>query len=123
MSIAYQVIGDADRDLVLVPGFVSHLEIAWLEPGYARFLERLARFSRLIMFDKRGTGLSDRVAASELPTLEERMGVASAAGAGQILVTSTIRDLVGGSGLTFREIGSRSLKGVPGSWLLLEVLC
>ena len=49
--------------------------------------------------------------------------VASAAGAGQILVTSTIRDLVGGSGLTFREIGSRSLKGVPGSWLLLEVLC
>jgi class 3 adenylate cyclase len=72
-SIAYQVAGDGDVDLVFVPGFVSHVELAWEWPHLARFLERLASFSRLILFDKRGTGLSDRVPASELPTLEERM--------------------------------------------------
>ena len=52
-------------------GWVSHLEYFWKEPSFARFLRRLASFSRLILFDKRGTGLSDRVTA--LPTLEERM--------------------------------------------------
>jgi pimeloyl-ACP methyl ester carboxylesterase len=60
-SIAYQVVGDGALDLVVVPGFVSHLEHAWENPAYAHFLERLASFSRLILFDKRGTGLSDRV--------------------------------------------------------------
>ena len=74
VSIAYQVIGDAPRDLVWVPGWVSHVEAAWDEPTMARFFERLATFSRLILFDKRGTGLSDRVPESELPTLEMRMG-------------------------------------------------
>ncbi len=73
VSIAYQVVGDGPRDLVLVPGWVSHLEAAWDEPSLARFFERLASFSRLILFDKRGTGLSDRVPESELPTLETRM--------------------------------------------------
>ena len=62
VSIAYQVIGDGPRDLVWVPGWISHLEAAWEEPTLARFFERLASFSRLILFDKRGTGLSDRVA-------------------------------------------------------------
>jgi pimeloyl-ACP methyl ester carboxylesterase/DNA-binding CsgD family transcriptional regulator len=71
VNLAYQVIGDGPIDLVYVPGWVSHLEYAWEEPGLARFLKRLASFSRLILFDKRGTGLSDRVA--ELPTLEQRM--------------------------------------------------
>ncbi len=74
VSIAYQVIGDGPRDLVWVPGWVSHVEAAWSEPTLARFFERLATFSRLILFDKRGTGLSDRVAESDLPTLETRMG-------------------------------------------------
>lgn len=64
-------IGEGPRDLVFVPGFLSHLELWWEEPLCARFFERLASFSRLILFDKRGTGLSDRV--SELPTLELRM--------------------------------------------------
>ncbi len=73
VSIAYQVVGDGPRDLVWVPGWVSHLEAAWEEPTLARFFEQLASFSRLILFDKRGTGLSDRVALSELPTLETRM--------------------------------------------------
>jgi class 3 adenylate cyclase len=74
VSIAYQVIGDGRRDLVWVPGWVSHVEAAWDEPTMARFFERLATFSRLILFDKRGTGLSDRVPDSALPTLETRMG-------------------------------------------------
>ena len=72
-SIAYQVVGDAALDLVVVPGFVSHLEHAWENTAYAHFLERLASFSRLILFDKRGTGLSDRVPLRQLPDLDERM--------------------------------------------------
>ena len=60
VSIAYQVTGDGPFDLVLVPGFASHLEFDWEEPRHAAFLERLASFSRLIRLDKRGTGLSDR---------------------------------------------------------------
>ncbi|MGH9163102.1 MAG: alpha/beta fold hydrolase [Vicinamibacteraceae bacterium] len=71
VNIAYQVVGDGLFDLVFVMGWVSHLEYFWTEPTFARFLRRLASFSRLILFDKRGTGLSDRVTA--LPTLEQRM--------------------------------------------------
>lgn len=73
VNIAYQVIGDAPLDLVFVMGWVSHMEYFWREPNFARFLLRLASFSRLILFDKRGTGLSDRVPINELPTLEQRM--------------------------------------------------
>jgi pimeloyl-ACP methyl ester carboxylesterase len=69
--IAYQTIGDAGLDLVLLPGAFSHVEHQWEEPSFARFLHRLASFSRLIVLDVRGTGLSDR--ASELPTLEEQI--------------------------------------------------
>ena len=72
-SIAYQVVGNGALDVVLVLGFVSHIENAWEDPDFARFLNRLASFSRLILFDKRGTGLSDRVPVRDLPTLEERM--------------------------------------------------
>jgi class 3 adenylate cyclase len=67
------VLGDGDLDLLWIPGFVSNVELAWEEPLLARYLNRLARFSRLILFDKRGTGLSDRVPRDELPSLEERM--------------------------------------------------
>ena len=73
VNIAYQVVGDAPLDLVFVMGWVSHMEYFWREPSFARFLNRLASFSRLILFDKRGTGLSDRVPIHELPTLEQRM--------------------------------------------------
>jgi class 3 adenylate cyclase len=74
VHIAYQVVGKGPLDLVVVPGWVSHLEVQyWDEPFIARFFERLASFSRLILFDKRGTGLSDRVARTGLPTLEQRM--------------------------------------------------
>jgi pimeloyl-ACP methyl ester carboxylesterase len=71
VSIAYQIVGDGPRDLILVPGWMSNIEVFWDEPAVARFLQRLASFSRLILFDKRGTGLSDRLGT--LPDLETRM--------------------------------------------------
>ena len=71
VNIAYQVTGGGELDLVLVSGFFSHLEIQWEHPELARFLRRLGSFSRLIRFDKRGTGLSDRGVG--LPDLETRM--------------------------------------------------
>jgi class 3 adenylate cyclase len=73
VSIAYQVVGEGPFDLVYVPGWVSNVELMWDEPDYTAFLERLASFSRLIIFDKRGTGLSDPVPLDRLPTLEQRM--------------------------------------------------
>src|ERR1700730_8932438 len=71
VSIAYQVVGDGGMDLVVVPGFVSHVEIAWENPGIVRLVDRLAGFARVIIFDKRGTGMSDPV--QDVPTLEQRM--------------------------------------------------
>jgi class 3 adenylate cyclase len=71
VNIAYQVTGEGPFDLVLVAGFFSHLEIDWEHPDHARFLERLSSFARLIRFDKRGTGLSDRGVG--LPDLQTRM--------------------------------------------------
>ena len=71
--IAYQVLGEGPLDLVLVHGWISHLELLWEQPAAARALRRLASFSRLILFDKRGTGLSDPVPVDQLPTLEQRM--------------------------------------------------
>jgi pimeloyl-ACP methyl ester carboxylesterase len=73
VNIAYQVIGQGPVDLVFVMGWVSNIDEFWTEPSFARFLNRLASFSRLIVFDKRGTGLSDRVDEKNLPTLEQRM--------------------------------------------------
>jgi pimeloyl-ACP methyl ester carboxylesterase len=71
VNIAYQVVGDGPRDLVFVPGWASNIEMFWEEPSVVRFFARLASFTRLILFDKRGTGLSDRV--SDMPNLETRM--------------------------------------------------
>ncbi len=71
VSIAYQVVGEGPRDLVVVPGWLSNVEVFWEEPSAVRFIESLARFSRVILFDKRGTGLSDRV--PDIPGLETRM--------------------------------------------------
>lgn len=71
--IAYQTIGEGPPDLIFVHGWISHIEHMWEEPGLARFLRRLASFSRLVLLDKRGTGLSDPVPLNQLPTPEERM--------------------------------------------------
>ena len=61
VNIAYKVTGEGPFDLVFVPGYVTHLELHWAIPSFAPFLERLSSFSRLIRFDKRGTGMSDGV--------------------------------------------------------------
>jgi pimeloyl-ACP methyl ester carboxylesterase len=71
VHVAYQVVGDGPVDVIIVPGYVSHLEVFWENPGVRGLVERLARFARVIAFDKRGTGMSDPVA--EVPTLEQRM--------------------------------------------------
>ena len=73
VSVAYQVIGDGPRDLLLTTGWVVPMESIWDDSRYASFVERLASFSRVILWDKRGTGFSDRVSATALPTLEQRM--------------------------------------------------
>ena len=73
VNIAYEVVGSGPVDLIFVMGWVSHLEYFWNEPSFATFLNRLASISRLILFDKRGTGLSDSVPVSQLPTLEQRL--------------------------------------------------
>jgi pimeloyl-ACP methyl ester carboxylesterase len=70
--IAYQVFGEGDTDLMIIPGFTSNVEIVWEQPRYERWLRRMASFCRVILIDKRGTGLPDRVSNDNLPTLEER---------------------------------------------------
>ena len=71
LSIAYQVVGDGPIDLVHIPGIVSHVDLAWENPGYRRFMDRLSSFARVIVYDKRGMGLSDPVA--QPPSVEERI--------------------------------------------------
>ena len=71
MHVAYQVLGAGPIGLVVVPGFTSHLEVIWEHPLMAGFYRRLASFARVVVFDKRGTGMSDPVSGA--PTLEERM--------------------------------------------------
>jgi class 3 adenylate cyclase len=73
VSLAYQVFGEGDVDLLLVSGWVLPMELFWEEPGLARFLERLGSFARVILWDKRGTGLSDRLPPDRLPSLDDRM--------------------------------------------------
>lgn len=71
VKIAYQVVGDMEMDLVFVPGFVSNIDTDWYRPGFTDYVERFTSFCRLIMFDKRGTGVSDPI--DGVPTLEQRM--------------------------------------------------
>lgn len=73
VQIAYQVVGQGPVDLLFVPGFISNLDVHWEEAGFAHLMQRLASFSRLILLDKRGTGLSDRVDIHRMPSLETRM--------------------------------------------------
>ena len=73
LSIAYSVVGDGPFDLVCTPGAASNIDMLWEEPSFAHIYHRLASFSRTIVLDKRGTGLSDRVDSASPPTLEQRM--------------------------------------------------
>jgi pimeloyl-ACP methyl ester carboxylesterase/DNA-binding CsgD family transcriptional regulator len=90
VRIAYQVVGQGPIDLVFVPGFMSNLEVQWEHPGFTHLLNRLSAFTRLILFDKRGAGLSDRVDNHHLPPLETRMddvrAVMDAAGSGRAVL-------------------------------------
>ena len=93
VRIAYQVIGHGPLDVVFVPGFMSNLDVQWEDPGFTHLLHRLSAFSRLILFDKRGTGLSDRLDNHHLPTLETRMddvrAVMDAVGSGRAALLGT----------------------------------
>ena len=71
VSIAYQVVGDGPVDMLVAPGFVSNLDLTWIDPLLAAFWRRIASFARVILYDKRGTGLSDPVVG--VPPLEQRM--------------------------------------------------
>ncbi len=73
VHIAYQVWGEGERDLVFVPGFISHAEVLWSHPAPQHFFERLGSFARVISFDRRGTGLSDPVTVTHAPDLDTRM--------------------------------------------------
>jgi pimeloyl-ACP methyl ester carboxylesterase len=88
--IAYQVIGNGSIDLVLVPGLISNLDLQWEDAGFSRLMRRLSAFARVIQFDKRGTGLSDRIDAQYLPGLTERAddirAVMDAAGSGRAVL-------------------------------------
>src|SRR4051812_30436116 len=90
VRIAYQVVGQGPPDLVLVPGFISNLETQWEDPGFAQLVARLSRFTRLILLDKRGTGLSDRVDPHHPPSPDTRMddvrAVMDAAGSGRAVL-------------------------------------
>jgi pimeloyl-ACP methyl ester carboxylesterase len=98
LHLAYQVLGEGALDLVFVAEFWNSIEAQWEEPGFERFLRRLGSFSRLICFDQRGSGMSDPVALSELPTLEEWMddvrAVMDAVGSGKAVLLGS-----GGGGL------------------------
>ncbi|MBC8037001.1 MAG: alpha/beta fold hydrolase [Rhizobiales bacterium] len=90
LRIAYQAMGQGAIDLVFVQGFLSHLEVHWEDPGLSHLFQRLSSFCRLIVFDKRGTGLSDRVPPDALPDLQTRMddvrAVMDAAGSGRAVL-------------------------------------
>jgi len=90
IRIAYQVVGQGPLDIVFVPGFISNLEVHWEDPDYGHLVRRLATFARVILLDKRGTGLSDRVDVRDLPSLEARMddvrAVMDASGSGRAVL-------------------------------------
>jgi pimeloyl-ACP methyl ester carboxylesterase len=123
VSIAYQVVGEGPKDLVFVPGFVSNVETWWEQPQLARCMERLASFSRLILLDKRGTGLSDPVAEVKLAGMAVHIAarVVAEAAPDEVLVSGTLKDILVGSSFSFEDRGARHLKGVPGEWRLYAV--
>ena len=92
IHIAYRVFGEGSIDLVFVAGAMTNLDVLWEQPDYRRFCERLGSFSRLILFDKRGMGLSDRV---QIGTLEERMddvrAILDAVGSEQAVLLGRLR--------------------------------
>jgi pimeloyl-ACP methyl ester carboxylesterase len=91
ISLAYQVVGRGPVDLLFISGFISHLEISWEEPGYAAFFEELGRHARVVIFDKRGVGLSDRIqgASTIENTISDARCVMRAVGSNRAFVSGT----------------------------------
>ena len=113
VSLAYEVYGRGDRDILVTFGWVGSFQSVWENPEHARWLERLATLGRVIVWDKRGTGLSDRVPPERLPTMEERMddlrAVMDAAGSERSAPSPTERACRGSRGRVPRAWpGSRS---------------
>jgi pimeloyl-ACP methyl ester carboxylesterase len=119
VALAYQTIGDGPRDLVVIPGFVSHIEAAWEEPLYASFLRRLAQHQRVTVFDKRGTGLSDPVV--DWPSFEERseevFAVMDAVGAERFVVLGVSEGAPLGAAAAAISPGRVAGLILYGSWL------
>jgi len=93
VNIAYQIAGAGTVDLLMIPGWVTHLALDWHERRWARWFERMTAFARIVRFDKRGTGMSDRPLG--IPTAGERMA-----------------DVVAGANLGFSDRGARELTGI-----------
>jgi Bacterial transcriptional activator domain len=128
IHVAYQVIGEGERDIIFVPGLMSHLELLWEDHETADFFRRLAKLGRLILFDKRDTGLSDRAPADM--SLEERMedvrAVMRAAGSSQAVLFgysegSPMSILFTATYPAFTERGSHELSGAGDLWPLFAV--
>jgi pimeloyl-ACP methyl ester carboxylesterase len=149
VAIAYQVVGKGPPDLVTLM-FMSNLYMLWKFPRFAEFGRALASDRRLILINPRGAGLSDRprgwaiiervrdlgldvragIHTGECERVGEKIAglavnvgarVSAAAGAGEVLVSGTVKDLVAGSGIEFADRGAHELKGVPGEWRLYAV--
>jgi class 3 adenylate cyclase len=107
-QLAYQVTGEGPRDVVMAIDWASNLELTWAYVKTERFLRRIGSFARLILFDVRGMGLGVHIGAR----------ISELADAGELLVSSTVRDLVAGSGMAFEDRERHTLRGVPGEWQL-----
>jgi hypothetical protein len=124
--LAYQVVGQGSLDLVFVAGWLANLEVHWEDAAFGHFLQRVASFARLILFDERGTGLSDRIDPHNPPGLEARandlQAVLDAAGSGRTVLSGLISDLIAGSGLHFVERDGEPIEGVEGRLRILAVM-
>lgn len=130
LSIAYRQLSESGPDLLMVPGFVAHVMANDEAPPVAHFVDPFARVAKVVVFDKRGTGMSDRaglhtgeveVVGEDVAGIAVHLGarVSSLAGPGEVLVSRTVADLVAGSGIGFADRGEHELKGLPGTWRLL----
>jgi class 3 adenylate cyclase len=136
VSIADRVVGEGERDFLFVHGFAGNLEAEAERAEMVAWIDRITQFARLITFDRRGTvrslGLEVKIGlhTGECERVDGKIGglpvnigarVAANAGAGEVVVSSTVKDLVAGSEIQFDDRGEHELKGVPGSWRLYSV--
>ena len=134
VSLAYQVVAEEGPPLVFIGGFFSHIEHLWEEPGIARFFERLASFSRFVLWDRRGSGLSDRALSDATlsaevgdldlhtaPELREVLGRAIDEGRSRIVVDLTETSYMDSSGLTALVVAHKRLRSRDGQLVVVNV--